>query len=332
MAILSALRKAVRTLAGLNLVHRGKVRDTYDLGHGLLLIVATDAISVFDFVLNMLVPDKGYVLNAMTHFWFVYLEGLGIRTHLVAAGADIDQYLPPHLRGDTDLQKRAMVVRKLRMLEWEPGIGIEFVFRAYLTGGGLKEYNECGSVCGVALPPGLQDGDKLDTVIFTPTTKPPTGKDIPIPSDAVMARYPAAVELARHADEAVTAFCLERGIVKADGKWEIFADEKGVLYVGDEGGTPDCSRFWELVAWLASRKMCSRKAPPSFDKQYVRNAAKLLDVDKLKADSEDDAARVQALQFPDTTITETTRLYREIFSRITGMSLEEYWCTVFCIG
>ena len=168
---LSPARKSVPIIEGLELMNRGKVRDTYRLPDQKLLIVVTDGISVFDFVLNVLIPIKGYVLAAMTHFWLLYLESKGIKTHFVAAGKDIDYYLPEHLRGNVDLQRRAMVVMKLEM------ILIEFIMRFCLTGSVLKEYREKGTVYGVQMPAGLKDGDLLPGMIFTPTTKAQEGHD-----------------------------------------------------------------------------------------------------------------------------------------------------------
>ena len=166
MPTLSPQRQQVAVLPGLKLLGRGKVRDSYELGNGNLLIVATDGISIFDFVLNAIVPEKGAVLAAMSHYWLTRLEkDLGIKTHLIAAGAAIDAYLRPAFGSNPALQSRAMVVRKLSMAD------VEFVVRGYLTGSGLKSYKETGMVCGIMLPPGLQDGDELPELIATPTTK-----------------------------------------------------------------------------------------------------------------------------------------------------------------
>ena len=171
MPTLSPAREQVPLLEGLTLFHRGKVRDTYDLGDDRLLVVATDGISIFDFVLNAIVPQKGMVLTAMNHFWLRRLESAGVETHLIAAGASIDQHLPEAYRGNSELQARALVVRKLDM------IPVEFIARGYLTGSAFTEYMKAGKVCGHELKQGLQDGDDLSEPIDTPTTKAMEGKD-----------------------------------------------------------------------------------------------------------------------------------------------------------
>ncbi len=186
---LSPVRRAVPILDGLELVNRGKVRDTYRLPNKLLLIVVTDGISVFDFVLNVLVPMKGYVLAAMTHHWLLFLESKGVKTHFIAAGKDIDYYLPEHLRNNIDLQRRSMVVMELSM------ILIEFIMRFCLTGSVLKEYREKGTVYGKPMPLGLKDGDLLSEMLFTPTTKAAEGHDEPVNEEWVRKNHREAVAI-----------------------------------------------------------------------------------------------------------------------------------------
>ncbi len=318
MAILSPLRKTVRVLDGLPLVHRGKVRDTYDLGSDHLLVVATDGISIFDFVLNALIPEKGYVLAAMSHFSFKYLESKGIKTHMIAVGSGIDPYLPPHLRGDIDLQRRAMVVRKLSM------ILVEFIQRNCLTGSVLSEYKEKGTVYGIPLPEGLQDGDELPRQLFTPTTKAEEGHDEPMDAKEVLERYREEVMLFDRAFREMTALANKRGIKAADGKGELGRDVNGVARIGDEFFTADSNRFWDAIVWNASRKQKQRKAPPPFDKQLAREWGISVGINKLDPKNPDHVAQVHLLELPAPLIAGTTQIYRYICWRLTGQTLEAY--------
>lgn len=318
MATLSPMRAAVPILDGLPLLHRGKVRDTYDLGLGNLLVVATDAVSIFDFVLNALVPEKGYILTAMTHFWLTFLERKGIRTHMVAAGAGIDPYLPAHLRGNMDLQRRGMVVRKLTM------VPVEFIGRNCLTGSVLSQYQKTGAVYGVRLEAGLQDGDPLENMLFTPTDKAEEGHDMPVDADTVRKDYHAETMVFLQAFAEVSAYAKGCGIIMADGKGEIGRDKNGVVRVGDEFGTPDSSRFWDAAAWGASREMETRKAPPPFDKQKVRAWGITLGINKLDPTHVADLATVHGMSVPEDLIAQTGDTYRYIFWRLTGKTLESY--------
>lgn len=318
MAKLSPVREFFPLLSDLKLLHRGKVRDTYELGLGNLLVVTTDAISIFDFVLNAMIPEKGYILNAMSHFWFKYLEQDGIRTHMVAAGEGIDPYLPAPLRGDTDLQRRAMVVRKLQM------IPIEFIARNCLTGSVLTEYRKTGSVYGKKLREGLEDGDRLPDVLFTPTDKAEDGHDMPIDPKDVRNKYPSETIQFISAFAKVTDYAKGRGILMADGKGEIGRDKNGMIRIGDEFGTADSSRFWDFAAWEASRNGTSRKAPAPYDKQKVRAWGIEQGINKLDPKKIADVELVHAMQVPGDLILETTKIYRCIFWRLTGKTLEAY--------
>lgn len=318
MTTLSAARMTVPILAELSLVHRGKVRDTYDLGHGLLLVVATDAISIFDFVLDALVPEKGSILTIMSHFWLTRLEKAGIKTHLVAAGAAIDAYLPPELRKNPDLQSRAMVVRKLAMAP------VEFVARGYLTGSGLKEYLKTGTVCGHQLRPGLQDGDMLDAPIDTPTTKAEAGHDLPLDAAEVRKQFPEETATLLKVYDFIASFAKEHGIIFADTKLEFGRDADDTLSLGDEVGTGDSSRWWEYAVWLAGRSLAKRKAPPPYDKQLVRDAGIEQGINKLDAEDPNDIQKAQVWRVPPKLIDATTRTYRYISWRLTGMRRETY--------
>lgn len=324
MPKLSPAREGVPLLQGLKLVSRGKVRDTYELPGfpHLLLAVVTDGISIFDFVLNALVPIKGAVLNALNHFWLLKLEEQGIATHFVAAGSEIDQYLPEQLRGNADLQSRAMVIRRLEMVD------VEFVYRGYLTGSGWKSYQQDGTVCGITLPPGLHDGSRLDEPIFTPTSKAETGHDLPLNAEEVRQQYPEEVELGFRVYRFIREFAERRGCIFADTKFEIGHDPNGVIVLGDEVGTPDSSRFWLLMQWLMLEASSKPKSPSPYDKQVTRNwgIEQELNPDAKKYDPEndEDVARVHALVVPDEVVKLTTQTYRYIFWLITGKTIERY--------
>lgn len=329
MATLSPARLSVPVLEGLGLTNRGKVRDTYSLPPypgrqvqdkfgNLLLPVATDGISIFDIVLNALVPQKGYVLTAMTHFWLTYLESTGIKTHFVAAGVGIDEYLPWNLRGNIDLQRRAMVVMELKM------ILAEFIKRLCLTGSVLQEYETRGTVYGKKMPTGLRDGDVLTEALFTPTTKASEGHDKPLDTDEVRRQYRSETAVFLAACERCIPLAKERGIVVADTKGELGYDKKGVIRIGDEWLTPDSSRFWDALEHATSRANPDRKAPPPFDKQLVRAFGIEHGINKLDPMNPEHVARAHALIIPQDVIDATTHTYRYVFWRLTGMTLDEY--------
>lgn len=316
MAILSPARLNWPLLVGLKLMSRGKVRDTYDLGNGLLLVVATDAISIFDHVLNVLVPGKGISLTVMSVFWFRMLEKHGIGTHLVACGADIDEYLPPQHKDNIDLQSRAIVVKKCNMVD-----DTEFVLRGCLTGSGLKEYLATGTVCGQRLPDGLQDGDELPYLFFTPTTKAAVGHDEAVSADARRQKYPDQVYRAVQIFQIAQEYAKRRGFLLADTKFEFAGD--GML--ADEVLTMDSSRWWDLRTWQEGRRLVTgRKAPPGFDKQLVREWGKGSGVDKLKPEDPEDVAKVHAMQVPPVLIDQTVQVYRYAPWRLIGMNRDQY--------
>ena len=318
MAQLSPIRTAVPLLDGLILLYRGKVRDTYEIDAERMLMVATDGISIFDFVLNALVPEKGMILTAMSHFWFNRVAEYGVRTHVIAAGAGIDVFLPVPLRGNTDLQSRAMVVRRMRM---HP---VEFVARAYLTGSALAEYRKTGTMCGHQLPKGLQDGDELPVIFDTPTTKSDNGHDEALNYAVVSKEYTQETLLLLDIFAVMSTFANERGIIMADSKME-FGQHNGFPVLGDEVGTPDSSRFWNKVEWREGRKIAEgRIAPPPFDKQLVRAWGIEQGINTLDPRNSDDLARVHGLRVPQDLIRATTHTYRYIFWRLFGTRVEEY--------
>ncbi|NUM25975.1 MAG: phosphoribosylaminoimidazolesuccinocarboxamide synthase [Candidatus Buchananbacteria bacterium] len=293
----------------------GKVRNTYAVpGHDdLLLPLATDRLSIFDFVLNALVKNKGEILNAMSVFWRLRLLADRCPHDLVACGAAIDDFLLPSLRGNIELQKRAVVVRKLKM------VPREMIVRGYLTGSGWPKYQETGEVCGHKLPPGLHDGSKLPYPIFTPTSKATVGHDVHVDANSVVAEFGFGYErtvlqlygLARD-------FCAERGILLVDTKFEM---GEGVVF-GDELLTPDSSRFWSRDAWLAAQ--AKGKVPPAFDKEFVRTWGKGLGIDKRNPENPDDVDWVHAQVVPPEILATTTQIYRYIFWRLTDKKLEVF--------
>jgi len=322
MPLLSPLRKEWPIFADMSLLHRGKVRDTYQLKDDeLLLVVATDSVSIFDFVLNCMIPQKGKVLAAMTHFWLDYLETVGIKTHFVTAGSAIDSYLPKKYRHNRELQSRAIVVKKLTMPK------VEFIARNALTGSALSAYKKTGMVAGVKLPGGLQDGDGLLYMLDTPTTKAEVGHDLPLLADDIRKQYPKETELLLQIANLLKHQCATKGIYLADLKLEIGLDRFGTPVVGDEVGTPDSCRFWDMQAWRDSRMLEMRKAPPPNDKQFLRMLGiewGINDESRFDPTNPADVARVHALVVPQETVHATSDLYLRIFRRLTGMSLEEY--------
>jgi phosphoribosylaminoimidazole-succinocarboxamide synthase len=233
-------------------VYSGKVRELYETGDGVLLLVATDRISAFDHVLQTEIPDKGKILTQLSLWWFEQLAGV-VPNHLV------DASIPAQLAG------RAMACRRLDM------VPVECVARGYLAGSALADYRRTGTVCGISLPPGLTEGERLPRPVFTPATKAPRGEhDENIPVTAVAQRVGAGVaaDLERITLEVYArgaALAASRGIIVADTKIELGFDTDGALLLADEVLTPDSSRFWPAGQWSPGRSQ------PSLDKQYVRD-------------------------------------------------------------
>jgi phosphoribosylaminoimidazole-succinocarboxamide synthase len=233
-------------------LYSGKVRELYQLDDGVLLLVATDRISAFDYVLQTPIPDKGRILTRLSLWWFERLAGL-VPNHLV------DVPVPAEFAG------RAMTCLPLSM------VPVECIARGYLAGSGLADYQREGAICGIRLPAGLSDGSRLPEPVFTPTTKAPRGAhDVSIPAGdlAGLVGGPAAAELERITLEVYrrgAELAAARGIILADTKIELGYDADGVLRLADEVLTPDSSRFWPADRWRPGRSQ------PSFDKQYVRD-------------------------------------------------------------
>jgi phosphoribosylaminoimidazole-succinocarboxamide synthase len=280
----------------LPLWRRGKVRDVYDLGDR-LLIVATDRISAFDVVLPTAIPDKGAVLTQLSLFWFERLRDV-VRNHVIASDVSSYGHGLEAMRGQ--LERRSMVVLKTEALP------VECVVRGYLAGSGWKDYQRTGSVCGIALPPGLRESERLDPPLFTPATKEESGHDVNI-SFAEMAERVGAGTAAQLRDISLTlyerarTYAEERGIILADTKFEFGLQEGRPVWI-DEALTPDSSRFWPREGYRPGM------APPSFDKQYVRDYLEALAWDKTPP----------APALPDEVVERTRAKYLEALSLLTG--------------
>ena len=293
------------SLAGLTLHRRGKVRDVYEVGHD-LLIVTTDRISAFDYVLGSGIPDKGKVLTQLSAFWFERMGDL-VPHHLIAT--DVARF-PESLRPHADvLQGRAMLVRRT-----EP-VPVECVARGYLSGSGWKEYQQSGSVCGVKLPSGLRESDRLPEPIFTPATKAESGHDINI-SEEEAGRLVGAPLIARL--KALTLEIYRRGAAHAESKGIIVADTKfefGLVGAGDpatdivlidEVLTPDSSRFWPSDRYEPGH------GQPSFDKQFVRDYLEQIQWNK----------QPPVPSLPDDVVRKTREKYVDAYRLLSGRELQ----------
>jgi phosphoribosylaminoimidazole-succinocarboxamide synthase len=283
-------------LTDLTLLASGKVREIYDAGDT-LLIVASDRISTYDVIHPNPIPRKGEVLTGLSAFWFEHTATI-VPNHMLS----VTEGVPQEVRG------RGMVVRKLEMLP------VECVVRGYLSGSGWKDYQQTGGVCGIELPAGLRESDRLPEPIFTPSTKATVGHDenidfegaVQLIGDRAMAErlrdasldtYSAAAEHAR-----------ERGIILADTKFEFGLDGDGQLVLGDEVCTPDSSRFWPVDGYEPGRSQ------PSFDKQFVRDWASSTGWDR----------NPPAPEIPDEVVARTREKYLEAYERVTGEPFETW--------
>ena len=287
---------ATTELAGLTLKARGKVRDIYDLGEE-LLIVSTDRLSAFDVVFAEPIPDKGKVLNQLSDFWFDRLAGV-VDNHLVTADAT---RFPASLRAhEAVLRGRSMLVRKAEMFP------VECVARGYLAGSGWKEYRQSGTVCGIPLPPDLQDSSRLPQPIFTPATKAVSGHDENISFDEMVrivgrAEAVALRDLTLELFRRATEFAESRGVLLADTKFE-FGRIGGKIVLADEALTPDSSRYWPAEAYAPGRGQVS------WDKQFVRDYVEGLGWNKQPPPP----------PLPPAIVEGTRQRYLEIFGLLTG--------------
>jgi phosphoribosylaminoimidazole-succinocarboxamide synthase len=278
--------------------HRGKVRDIYPVDDDYLLIVATDRLSAFDVVLPTPIPDKGRVLTALSYFWCERLTHI-VPNHLTT------RRLEDCLPGDEVVQvrDRAMLVRRI------PPLPLEAIVRGYLSGSAWAEYQRLGTVCGLALPAGLQESDRLPAPIFTPSTKAEQGDhDQNISFEEMTALLGGDTALAKRVREislqlyeAASAYTLERGIIIADTKFE-FGLLDGEVYLIDEVFTPDSSRFWPQASYVSGRGQMS------FDKQYVRDYLTSIGWEK----------RPPAPELPPQVVQQTTQKYREALHILMG--------------
>ena len=289
----------LETKLPLPLLTRGKVRDIYDLGDTLLFI-ATDRISAFDCILASGIPCKGRVLTQMSVFWFDFLKPI-VRSHLVTASpAEYPRKLARHR---TTLEGRSMLVNKAHMIQ------VECVARGYLAGSGWKEYKAQGKVCGIPLPPGLRESDRLPEPIFTPATKAQTGHDVNVPFryvanllgvDMAGQLRDLTLEIYQHASR----HAFEQGMILADTKFE-FGFVNDELVLADEVLTPDSSRYWPADTYKPGQPQ------HSFDKQYVRDYLETLAWNK----------KPPAPALPDHIVQKTSEKYQEAYSRLTGQTL-----------
>jgi len=285
-------------VSSLERIHQGKVRDIYAVDEQHMLIVTTDRLSAFDVVMPDPIPGKGRVLTQISNFWFQ-------RTRHIVPNHIADYPLAravPDAAERAPLEERSVVVRRLKALP------IEAVVRGYLIGSGWKDYQQTGAVCGIALPAGLRQADRLPEPIFTPATKAEMGAhDENIPYERVVALIGRGLaEQVRATALALYGFAVEhalqRGIIIADTKFEFGVDEAGRLTLIDEALTPDSSRFWPADTYRAGT------SPPSFDKQYVRDYLETLDWPK----------RPPGPKLPPEIIARTSEKYAEALRRLTS--------------
>ena len=288
-------------LNGLSPHRQGKVRDIYEVDDRLLMI-ATDRISAFDYVLGSGIPDKGKVLTQLSEFWFEQTRGI-VSNHVITT--DVAAY-PAGLRAHAGmLAGRSMLVRKTNP------VPIECVARGYLSGSGWKDYVATGTVCGVALPPGLRESDRLPHPIFTPATKATSGHDVNI-SEAEAGRIAGDALVTQLRDLTLqlyafgTAHAESRGIILADTKFEFGLTADGGVMLIDEVMTPDSSRYWPKDQYTPGGPQ------PSFDKQYVRDYLEQIKWNK----------QPPVPSLPDDVVARTREKYLEAFERLTGRALQ----------
>lgn len=274
-------------------IHSGKVRDLWTTPDGRLLVVATDRISAFDWILPTTIPDKGAILTSLSMWWFEQLADL-VPNHVLSLD------VPAVVRG------RAMLCERLDMFP------VECVARGYLTGSGLVEYNEDGTVCGIPLPAGLVDGSKLSEPLFTPATKAAFGdhdENVDFKTVATLIGTAAAErlrELTLTVYRRAETIAAERGVILADTKFEFGARSDGTIVLGDEVLTPDSSRYWPADQWQPGR------VQPSFDKQFVRDWL------TSPASGWDRHGELPPPELPSDVVEQTRAKYIEAYERLTG--------------
>jgi phosphoribosylaminoimidazole-succinocarboxamide synthase len=292
-------------IASLPLLARGKVRDNYAVGNDRILMVASDRLSAFDVIMGEPIPGKGEILTKMALFWF----------------ARLGHVCPNHLTGEApesvvtpaeaaQVQGRSMLVKRLKP------IMVEAVVRGYLAGSGWKEYQESGSVCGVALPAGLKNASKLPQPIFTPAAKAVSGHDENVSYEKVVEMIGPTVagkirELSLRIYQEAADFALTKGLIIADTKFEFGLDDEGNVVLMDEVLTPDSSRYWPVEGY--QQAFAAGQNPPSYDKQFVRDWLETVKVDGHPWDKTPPAPRL-----PKEVIAKTAAKYREALDRLTA--------------
>jgi phosphoribosylaminoimidazole-succinocarboxamide synthase len=287
-------------LEGLILHARGKVRDIYDLDSNRLLFVASDRISAFDCVLPTGIPDKGKVLTQLSLFWFKFLERI-VLNHVITA--DVTEYPDSLLPYLDQLRGRSMIVAKAQM------VPVECVVRGYLSGSGWKDYQRTGAVCGIKLPKGLRESDRLPEPIFTPAMKNQTGHDENIPYSEMEKVCTAEIaaklrDLSLAIYKAASEYALTRGVILADSKFEFGTTLAGIV-LADEVFTPDSSRFWPAESYSPG------KAQLSYDKQFVRDYLESIHWDK----------NPPAPPLAEEVVRKTTEKYKQAYRQLTGKEL-----------
>ena len=274
----------------------GKVRDIYEASNDTLMIVVSDRISAFDVIMNDFIPDKGRILNLLSEFWFEQTTGI-VKNHMITT--DFDKF-PAEFQTE-EFRGRSMLVRKLKMLPFE------CIVRGYITGSSWLDYQNTGEICGIALPAGMAESQKLEKPLFTPSTKAEIGEhdeNISYERTCEMLGSELAARVRDKSIEVYTTcadFALKKGIIIADTKFEFGIDKNGELVLGDEVLTPDSSRFWPMDTYTVGG------GQESFDKQPLRNWLS------------DNGYRGKAPEhLPDSVINMTRSLYIEAFERITG--------------
>lgn len=287
-------------IEGLPLIHRGKVRDVYQVSDNQLLLVATDRLSAFDCVLPTPIKNKGKILTALSEFWFDHLKDV-TKNHLITAAFD---EMPEIVRQNEELKGRSMLVKKTKVFP------VECIVRGYLEGSGWKDYLATGEVCGHKLPENLRQCEKLPEPLFTPATKAETGHDENIDEATftqILGEETAAKlkSLSLNIYNSAAEYALSRGIIIADTKFEFGLDENGEILLIDEVLTPDSSRFWSVENYAPG------KAQPSFDKQFVREYLETLDWNKQSP----------APALPENIADATTERYSSAYKLLTGKEL-----------
>ena len=277
-----------------NLIHKGKVRDTHELGDGMLLMVATDRISAFDVVLKNVIPEKGAVLSQMSEFWFAQTSHI-IPNHFIDSALNWNEQILPR-----EIARRAMVVNKAERID------VECIVRGYITGSAWSEYQNSGTVSGQVMPTGMQEGDMFPEPLFTPTTKAEVGHDENMSySDVVDMVGRQTAGLLEDFSKSVYIFArnvaLKKGIIITDTKME-FGFIEGQLSLIDELLTPDSSRFWDAIGYSPGKSL------PNFDKQFVRDWLSHQGWNK----------EPPAPELPDDVVCRTSERYFEAYKKLTG--------------